>query len=136
MAVLVATADDKATMLCAVSKDLAKQTPAGEIIKQVGSLAGMRGGGRPDLAPTLLMIEKVEQVVAEQVSLILGSNFVISFQEKEGDVFNAIRDRIKKGKGRIRRSGSGPRRLAVSAASWASSRDHRPSCSTGTACSR
>lgn len=43
---------------------------------------------------------------AEQVSLILGSNYVLSFQEREGDVFDSIRDRIKKGKGRIRKSGS------------------------------
>jgi len=43
---------------------------------------------------------------AEQVSFILGSNFVLSFQEREGDVFDAIRDRIKKGKGRIRKEGS------------------------------
>jgi len=43
---------------------------------------------------------------AEQVSLILGSNFVLSFQEKEGDVFNTIRERIRKGKGRIRKTGS------------------------------
>jgi magnesium transporter len=31
---------------------------------------------------------------------------VLSFQEREGDVFDAIRDRIKKGKGRIRKAGS------------------------------
>ena len=43
---------------------------------------------------------------AEQLSLIVGSNFVISFQEREGDVFQSIRDRIHKGKGRIRKSGS------------------------------
>ena len=43
---------------------------------------------------------------AEQLSLIVGSNFVISFQEREGDVFQTIRDRIHKGKGRIRKSGS------------------------------
>jgi magnesium transporter len=42
----------------------------------------------------------------EQLSLIVGSNFVISFQEREGDVFQPIRDRIHKGKGRIRKSGS------------------------------
>lgn len=46
-------------------------------------------------------------VQAEQVSLILGSNFVISFQEgKEGDVFDPVRDRIKTGKGMIRKMGS------------------------------
>ena len=43
---------------------------------------------------------------AEQLSLIIGKNFVISFQEREGDVFQPIRDRIHKGKGLIRKSGS------------------------------
>ncbi len=42
----------------------------------------------------------------EQLSLIVGKNFVISFQERDGDVFQPIRDRIHKGKGRIRKSGS------------------------------
>jgi magnesium transporter len=46
-------------------------------------------------------------VEAEQVSLILGSNFVISFQEGiEGDVFNPVRERIRSGKGLIRKMGS------------------------------
>ncbi|MGD9022204.1 MAG: magnesium/cobalt transporter CorA [Deltaproteobacteria bacterium] len=47
--------------------------------------------------------EKEDEVRAEQFSLILGSNFVISFQESAGDVFEAVRERIRKGKGRIRR---------------------------------
>lgn len=42
----------------------------------------------------------------EQVSLILGHNFVISFQEREGDVFNSVRGRIRNGKGKIKKSGS------------------------------
>ena len=42
----------------------------------------------------------------EQVSLILGQNFVISFQEKTGDVFEPIRERIRKAKGRIRKAGA------------------------------
>jgi magnesium transporter len=50
--------------------------------------------------------EKAQQVKAEQVSLVLGSNFLISFQEQEGDVFSAVRDRIRNGKGRIRKAGS------------------------------
>ncbi|MCJ7687321.1 MAG: magnesium/cobalt transporter CorA, partial [Desulfobacteraceae bacterium] len=55
----------------------------------------------------MLMPAKTEgDFDAEQVSLILGSNFVISFQEKQGDVFNTIRERIKMGKGRIRKTGS------------------------------
>ncbi len=44
---------------------------------------------------------------AEQVSLILGPNFVISFQEaREGDVFEPIRARLRENRGRIRRSGA------------------------------
>ena len=41
----------------------------------------------------------------EQLSLILGDAFLLSFQESEGDVFDAIRQRIASGKGRIRQSG-------------------------------
>jgi magnesium transporter len=54
----------------------------------------------------LLYQEESEEVRAEQVSLILGRNFVISFQEIEGDVFNAVRERIRLSKGRIRRAGA------------------------------
>ncbi len=43
-----------------------------------------------------------ENILSEQISLILGNNFVLSFQESEGDVFNPIRERIKNHKGRIR----------------------------------
>lgn len=50
--------------------------------------------------------ENKDEIEAEQVSLILGSNFVISFQEREGDVFDPVRDRIRKSKGRIRKAGS------------------------------
>ena len=42
--------------------------------------------------------ERSGQIEAEQISLILGRNFVISFQEgKEGDVFGPIRERIRNG---------------------------------------
>ncbi len=44
-------------------------------------------------------------VEAEQVSVILGPNYVISFQERIGDVFEPIRERIRKAKGRIRKMG-------------------------------
>jgi len=50
--------------------------------------------------------ENKDGIEAEQVSLILGSNFVISLQEREGDVFDPVRDRIRKSKGRIRKTGS------------------------------
>ena len=42
----------------------------------------------------------------EQVSLILTGNTVLSFQERPGDVFESIRDRLKNNKGRIRKSGA------------------------------
>ncbi len=47
--------------------------------------------------------EESEEITGEQVSLLLGENYVISFQEKEGDVFNPVRDRIRGSKGRIRK---------------------------------
>jgi magnesium transporter len=52
------------------------------------------------LAPTGGFIEE------EQVSIILGKNFVISFQEKPGDVFEAIRERLHDSKYSIRKKGS------------------------------
>lgn len=54
----------------------------------------------------LYIDRKDSEIKSEQVSLVLGSNFVISFQEKEGDVFNSIRERIGNAKGRIRKMAS------------------------------
>ncbi len=47
-----------------------------------------------------------KEILTEQISLILGPSFVISFQEREGDVFDPIRERIRTGKGRIRKMGA------------------------------
>jgi len=49
--------------------------------------------------------EAKEELQSEQVSLILGPNFVITFQEREGDVFDAVRARIRNGTGKIRKMG-------------------------------
>jgi len=49
--------------------------------------------------------DKSGEIESEQISLILGPNFIISFQEKEGTVFNPVRERIRNGKGRIRKMG-------------------------------
>jgi magnesium transporter len=49
--------------------------------------------------------DKEHEIDAEQVSLILGPTFVISFQEREGDVFDAVRGRLRNAKGRIRKAG-------------------------------
>lgn len=45
-------------------------------------------------------------IVAEQVSLVLSEHFVLSFQERPGDIFDLIRDRLRNGKGRIRKMGA------------------------------
>jgi magnesium transporter len=49
-------------------------------------------------------------IAADQLSLILGPNFVLSFQETPGDCLDPVRERIRGGKGRIR--GLGPDYLA------------------------
>lgn len=43
----------------------------------------------------------------EQLSIIMGRGYVLTLQEHEGDVLGPVRERIRKGKGRIRTSGSG-----------------------------
>jgi len=54
----------------------------------------------------LYVDSKTHEIYSEQVSLILGQNYVLSFQETVGDVFNAIRERIRTSKGRIRKMGA------------------------------
>lgn len=50
--------------------------------------------------------DKADSIVSEQVSLVLGKNLVLSFQEQiEGDVFDPVRERMKKAKGLIRKLG-------------------------------
>ncbi|MEO8398471.1 MAG: magnesium/cobalt transporter CorA [Ignavibacteriaceae bacterium] len=44
-----------------------------------------------------------DELDIEHISFILGKNFLITFQEKEGDVFDLIRDRIRNNKARIRK---------------------------------
>ena len=46
------------------------------------------------------------RIMAEQVSLIWGDGFLISFQELPQDVFDQVRERIRKGRGRLRNAGS------------------------------
>ena len=43
---------------------------------------------------------------AEQLTLLVGPGFVLSFQEHQGDSFDGVRERIRHGKGKIRRVGS------------------------------
>lgn len=45
-------------------------------------------------------------VVDEQLSIVLGRGFVLTFQEHQGDMFEALRDRIRTDRGRIRQHGA------------------------------
>ncbi|MBI4845128.1 MAG: magnesium/cobalt transporter CorA [Candidatus Omnitrophica bacterium] len=50
--------------------------------------------------------EKTKEISEEQVSILFGSNFLITFQEeKPGDVFDITRERIRNNKGKIRKMG-------------------------------
>jgi magnesium transporter len=49
--------------------------------------------------------QEKEAVHAEQLSMVIGRGILITFQERKGDVFVAVRDRLRKMKGRIRQLG-------------------------------
>lgn len=42
------------------------------------------------------------KLTVEHISFVLGEQYLLSFQESEGDVFDIIRDRIRSGKGLVR----------------------------------
>lgn len=54
---------------------------------------------------TLKMLYRIEgmQIEYEQISFVLGDNFLISFQEKEGDLFDGFRDRMRLDLGKVRK---------------------------------
>ncbi|TFG44849.1 MAG: magnesium and cobalt transport protein CorA, partial [Dehalococcoidia bacterium] len=93
-----------------------------EIIEQIGKRFGLHPLLQEDIVNTLqrpkledhddylfivlkmLYHDEIEdEVVAEQVSLVLGHNYVISFQEGAGDAFSSIRERLRKNKGVLRK---------------------------------
>lgn len=54
----------------------------------------------------MLSLTKRNEIAVEQVSLVLGRNYVLSFQENGTDVFQPVRERLRGGKGRLRQSGA------------------------------
>lgn len=55
----------------------------------------------------MLYVDVVTQdMVSEQLSLVIGPNYVLSFQEEPGDYFDNIRERIRLYKGRVRKMGA------------------------------
>ncbi|MPM67642.1 Cobalt/magnesium transport protein CorA [bioreactor metagenome] len=49
--------------------------------------------------------EEREEIIIDQVSIILGSSYILSFQERSGDVFNPIRERLRNPASRLRKNG-------------------------------
>jgi magnesium transporter len=47
-----------------------------------------------------------DRLETEQVSIFLGPTFVVTFQERAGDCFEPVRDRIRAARGRVRRAGA------------------------------
>ena len=45
-------------------------------------------------------------MASEQVSIVLGRGVVLTFRERPGDLFDAVRERIRRGAGRIRAMGA------------------------------
>lgn len=54
----------------------------------------------------LIFNEETNSVESEQVSIFCGKNYLFSFQEKEGDLFDPIRQRIRAENVRIRKNGT------------------------------
>jgi len=54
---------------------------------------------------SLKMLYRIEnnEIDYEQISFVLGRNYLLSFQEKEGDPFDALRERIRLDMGRVRK---------------------------------
>ncbi len=54
---------------------------------------------------TLKMLYRIEEdhIDYEQISFVLGKDYLLSFQEKEGDLFGSFRDRIRLDQGRVRK---------------------------------
>jgi magnesium transporter len=47
-----------------------------------------------------------DRIDTEQLSLFLGPGWVVTFQERPGDCWDLVRDRIRQGRGRLRSTGS------------------------------
>jgi magnesium transporter len=55
----------------------------------------------------ILTLDSTDETIEyEQLSFILKGNILVTFQEKTGDVFDSVRNRIKEGKGNVRKRGA------------------------------
>ena len=95
-----------------------------ELIKQVGIGFGLHALVRDDIVNTgqrpkmqdyddyiffgikMMHYDEIKgEIQSEQLSIVLGKTFLITFQEKPGDIFEPVRNRIRKYIGRIRKVG-------------------------------
>jgi magnesium transporter len=54
----------------------------------------------------LKLLRATGELEVEQISIFFGRGFVVTVQERPGDVFDGVRERIRKGRSRIRGSGA------------------------------
>ena len=94
----------------------------GEVLRRLGELFGLHRLALEDVVNVpqrpkmetypehhFLVIQQVDSKDFkdhEQVSLFVGEGFVLTFQEHEGDWFDGVRERIRKGHGLIRKEGA------------------------------
>lgn len=94
-----------------------------EILSQIGEIFGIHSlaiedilnvNHRPKLEEyddflfftmKMLMVGEKNQIEAEQVSMVLGKNWLLTFQEKEGDLFDKVRVRLRDSQAKIRKRG-------------------------------
>ena len=58
------------------------------------------------IAKMLTLHPERDEILSEQISLIVGPGYVLSFQEKPGELFNPLRQRIHGDQGRVRKMGA------------------------------
>ncbi len=53
----------------------------------------------------MMYYDQEDKVIrSEQLSIVLGDTFILTFQEQPGDIFDPVRERIRKNRGRIRKT--------------------------------
>jgi magnesium transporter len=78
-----------------------------EDIANTGHRPKLEDNGEYIFVTLKMLYQKSEDgIESEQVSIVFGKNYVLSFQEKEGDVFEAVRERIRRTEPRVRFMGS------------------------------
>ncbi len=46
------------------------------------------------------------EVISDQISMVFGANYLLSFQARPGDCWGPVRERLRQGKGRLRKTGA------------------------------